>query len=856
MKAKKTESGTRRTALRANAPLLVKKQTQKQKMRRHFKTAGIVAGGLLVCGMAATGMIVANWLQDAPQMDTSLLTEISQSSILYDRNGKQIATYSGYENREWVMLEDIPQWIKDGIVSTEDKRFFNHKGIDAKRFLGAIAGQIIGHDDYGGSTLTQQLVKNVYLTSEVTYKRKAQEIYLSLQLEKQMSKEEILEAYLNVIYLGGANYGVKAASRDFFGKELDELSLMECALIAGLTQNPNGYNPRLNQQKGDMTATKDRTETVLTCMKNNGKITQQEFDQAMTDLQNIKIAKETSHPDMYPYPHYVEYVLDEVARDILKTKGGFVSEEDVMYQKYAIRNGGYRIYTAFDPEAQKAMEQEAAAFDQYPKGEDGSTAQASGVLIDQTTGGIAAMIGSSKVPKAQETYNRATDSTQPIGSTMKPVAIYAAALEAGTGTGTPVADYPVGIPGYEAGSKYPGGVSTYAPMSMRKAIETSNNIPAAHFLCDYVGIETSANYLIQMGVKGSHISHTGSGIALGTSDVTTLEIAGAYATLANQGVYIEPHAYTSVVNSKSEEVLSAKNKPVRQVFSAATAWLMNDMLAGNVQHGGGTAANFDSAREIAGKSGTHEQNVITFGGYTAQYTLFLRIGCDSFSNMQGFVGGGTQTAALWNRIMGRIHEKADLLPLQKRSRQELGIEEILICPVSGKAAGASCEKLVKPVREFYPPGSADLGTCDMHVAVCQESRLYANESCQKDGTISVMTVVTADSYLGKVPSDMLEKSIKGYSGSTSSLGQCGINHTDRRLEAEQAAQLEAERQKEKEEEERRLKEEEERKKKEEEERRQQAALQTPAVDGQQGVVPDEVPSVDGQEGTVPAEPAP
>lgn len=211
------------------------------------------------------------WIKDTPELDLSLLDK----------------SYYITEEREWIDIDDMPENLIDAFVSIEDIRFYKHKGVDTKRFCGAVLGQFTG-SNYGGSTITQQLIKNVYLTNEVTYKRKAQEIWLALNLETKMSKDEILECYLNIIYFGDANYGVGAAAKNYFGKDLDELTLKECALLAGLAKNPNGYNPRINMYiKDDISRTDKRTNTVLWNMYDKGFITEKEYNQALEEEYNI-----------------------------------------------------------------------------------------------------------------------------------------------------------------------------------------------------------------------------------------------------------------------------------------------------------------------------------------------------------------------------------------------------------------------------------------------------------------------------------------------------------------------------------------------------------------------------------------
>lgn len=730
--------------------------TKKQKVFYILKVMFFSMLGLFLSGSIILAIIISNWLSDLPELDTSLLTDVSQTSLIYDKNGDLITSYSSYENREWVLIDEIPKDLKDAIVSVEDKRFYTHHGVDKKRFIKAILGQILGNDDSGGSTLTQQLIKNVYLTSEVTYKRKAQEIALALKLEKQMSKDEILEAYLNIVYFGGSNYGVKSAAKDYFDKELNELTLRECAMLAGLTQNPNGYNPRKNTQKGDMSPTNKRTDTVLFTMHENGKITDSEYKKALNE--EVKINENSKNAQMYPYAHYVEYVLEEVAIDLLKAEGKEITNTNLTYKKYSIRNGGYKIYTTLDPSIQTILQNSAANYANYPQTEDGKGTEVSAVIVDQKTGAIVAMIGSKNEPLAQETFNRAVDSTQPVGSIIKPIAIFAPAIELGASPASVAPDYKSPIEGYDNNDGYPGGVCNNYPMTMREAVETSHNIPAAYFLVNNVGIEKSADFLIQMGTNSSHISRTGSGLALGTSDMTTLEMTGAYATLANGGTYIEPHSYTVVKDRKDKDILNTSiNKIRRRVFSEETSWLTTDMLISEVTKGSGYKAKLDNIT-TAGKTGTHEDKCITFAGYTGYYTSVIRISSDSYSSMYD-ASGGNQTALLWKDYMSKIHEGLENKNILAKTPNELNLIQKEVCNISGKLATKNCKHIGCSITEYFKKGTEPTKECDIHIAICTTTGLLAHDGCWNKGTILIASYIPSDSYLYNVDHNLLITSL-------------------------------------------------------------------------------------------------
>lgn len=748
-----------------------KKYTVGQKVWYILKIFIFTMIGLAVCGASVLGIIIYNWTKDMPELDLTLLSGSSQSTYIYDKYGNLVTKYSGFQNKEWADYDEFPQQLIDAITCIEDKRFFEHNGIDQKRFVGAIIGQLTGGDDYGGSTITQQLIKNVYLTSEITYKRKVQELFLALKLEKELSKEEILEAYLNIIYLGGSNYGMKAAALDYFGKDLKDLSIRECAMLAGLTQNPNGYSPRNNYDAGDMTPTNDRTDTVLYVMNSEGKITEEEYNKAL--LEEVKLVKVEKDSELYPYPQYIEYVLDEVAEEMLKAEGGEITDMNIAYKKYSLRYGGYKIYTNLDTKIQEQLQTSASEFDFYPDTEDGNGCEVSAVVMDHAKGEIVAMIGSKDEPEAFETYNRAVYSTQPVASTLKPIAIYAPAIEKGLGTGTPILDYKIPISGYDdQADGYPGGECSTYPLTMRKTLELSHNIPAARLLMNNVGMSTSVDYLLQLGISKNHITEDALGIALGTSGITTLEMTGAYSALANKGTYIQPHAYSKVINRKDEVVLDASETvKTRKVFSEETAYMTTDMLISQVDNMDGQTAKIPDM-ETAGKTGTHEDKCILFAGYTHYYTSVLRISSDSYSSLYGATGS-KQAAMLWKNYMEPIHK--DLKNEEIIPYDSINVKEVLVCTISGQLATDCCKEMGHSKIEMYKSGTEPTDKCTMHLAVCKKTEKLASDRCYRDNMVKYITFIPEGSYLSEVPSSLLYSSIEGCTF-THPEGYCDSSH--------------------------------------------------------------------------------
>ena len=670
------------------APAPEKKKKKEKKKGKHRVLKAILAVFLLliaVSGAAVGGYIMKN-LEDVPELDLYQLRDYSRATELYDVSGNFVAEYQANENVDWAYIDEVPQHLKDAFISIEDKRFYQHHGLDLPRFLNAVWGQLTHTSSHGGSTITQQVIKNTYLTQEVTYKRKIQEIYLALKLERELDKDQILEVYMNTIFYGDSNYGIKVAAWDYFGKTLDELSLRECALLAGLAQSPNEYNPRLNMLKGDMGPTNYRTNTVLFAMHENGVITDEEYEEALNDT--LVVREATSKGELYPYPAYVEYAVEDVAKALLIKEGKELTDSAIAAKKALMRQSGYRIMLGIDTNIQQILQDSVATFNGYPYARDGSMVEASAVIIDQHTGRVVAMVGSREVPTEPEVLNRATDSLQPVGSSMKPLAVYAPALEEGSYPGSTVMDIKEDIPGYGINNDYPNGPVTGGAITMREALELSHNVAAARFMLEKVGVEKSFNYLLQEGFDESHLDHTPAGLALGAVSVTTLEMAGAYATLANGGIYIQPHAYVEVLDRNGNVLLSEDDVVTRRVFAETTAWLITDMMHTNMIGGLGVEANLRTMT-CAGKTGTHEDKTITFGGYTPYYTSFLRISSDSYTSMYK-PSSYFQATHLWKYYMQPIHAELEDRPIQEKTAEELGITKYWVCLNSGDLALNTC----------------------------------------------------------------------------------------------------------------------------------------------------------------------
>ncbi len=711
--------------------------TETQKLSREIiamflKITMLFVLSICIAGVGITMGMVNAYVGMEPSLDIDAITVQAQGSKIYDCNGDLITTYSGTEDRIFTKIEDIPQTLIDAFISTEDVRFYEHDGLDTKRLFSAILGNLTNTSSAGGSTITQQLIKNRVLTPERTLKRKIQEASLALKLETIMTKDEVLEAYLNSINLGGGNYGVAAAAWDYFNKPLDQLSIRECATIAGLAQAPNSYNPRKNYYYRDTPERTDaRTETVLKRMYNGNFITLDEYNTALNTP--LVVSKESRTSGIYDMPHFVEYAIDSVITMFLETRGLADTKKNRADIENEIRTSGYSIYTTVDPEIQHTVEDSLSEWTNYPKlanpndstdtltNSDGTTyevkqPQAAAVVIDQHTGELKAIVGSRDVPTALKTNNRAVNSDLPVGSSIKPLAVYGPALDLGLTPSTLIDNTSDPIEGWNSDKGRPdnyGGGSFTGPTTMRSGLIHSYNIVAARLLLEHVGLDTSYNYLVSLGVNESHINKTGAGLALGTSGLTPLEMAGGFATIANDGEYIEPIAFTTVTDLNGKVILDATSQQdTRQVYKRSTSYQLISMLTDAVNSGTGTRAKI-SGQQVAGKTGTNESyRGVFFAGITGYYTATVWIGHDQYTPKFRYgASGGTYAAPLWKDFMSKILKGLPNKPILSGSAESYNLVKATVCAKTGLLASEFCEDTY---TEYFDASNVPTKTCTEH----------------------------------------------------------------------------------------------------------------------------------------------
>ena len=771
--------------------------TPRRKNRNFFlsvalNTVLLLFLALVVLGVAGIGAgigIAKAYVATTPELDLARIEDQSETSFLYDKNGDLITTISGMENRIWASYDEIPQMLIDAIVSIEDRRFYSHDGVDIMRIVGAFFSNLTSSSTQGGSTLTQQLIKMRILNPEQTYKRKLQEAYLALELEKKYSKEDILEAYLNTIFLGQSNYGVKTAAMDYFGKELDQLTLRECAMLAGLAQSPYTYDPRRNYYvKGTFELTNMRTDVVLKAMFENGCITEEEYEAALEE--DVHIVEESPTSSLSQMPYFVEYAVQNVIDHMLRQRGLEETDSNRSLIEQELRTGGYHIYTTLDPDLQLAAQDVVYNYEDYPEmasASDASTVlryadgtsqtitqpQASVTVVENGTGYLVAMVGGTYEPRVARASNRAWQTRMPIGSSIKPLAVYAPALEAGLTPGSVVYNIPAPVTGWGTERGYPnnyGGGGFTGPTNIRTALYKSLNVVAARLLMDTVGIDNSMQYLSLMGINSDSVNADGPGLALGTSGVSTLELAGAFSTFTNLGGYVEPVAFTKVLDSTGAVILDSENTRIRNdVFSQSTAYIMTDLLVGAVKSGTASRAKVDGIT-TGGKTGTNsDARGVSFAGFTPYYTAAVWIGSDYYKPLYSGAQGGRDAAPLFKAVMNQLHSMQSLenKEMFDVTAEDLGLQKATYCSVSGLLATDLCKNDAAghgTHTDWFVPGLSSTKTCDVHqsLRVCSETGLLAGPYCPEELVSDKgVIIVSPDSDLAKFPQDILSQYLEG-----------------------------------------------------------------------------------------------
>ncbi|MBP7175490.1 MAG: transglycosylase domain-containing protein [Thermoclostridium sp.] len=741
----------------------------------------IIIAGFIGSGLVA-GMIYG-YIETTPELSASDLTPTKYNTFIYDVDGNILAELKQNENRVWIEFAEIPQNLINAYIAVEDKRFWEHKGVDFRRFLkstylSAVA-KLKGEDDLqGGSTLTQQMVKNLTGNMKPTIKRKIQEMWQALKLEREgLSKEDILTRYMNTIPMGSTIYGIETAAQAYYGKDVRDLSLAECASLAGITNWPTRYIPNSEENKAN---NMERAHLILDLMFEQGMITEEEHTQAMQEEIAFTFnpgAGKVTRSSIQSY--FVEEVIKSVVKDLSEQKGiSAQTAEDMVY------NSGLKIYTTQEKKVQNALD--AVYIDEtfFPQvNEEAKTReeipQSAMVVIDPATGAVRGLYGGNG-KKEGSVLNRATGIERSPGSTIKPLLIYAPGIETNRITAATIIDdvaqhmrlNDLTIPEKERQQIYPRNVEkkNFGLTTVHMGLVESRNVVASLLLRDYTTFKVGLSYLEKVGLprweNEGMISMAMGGFSKGMSP---LQMAAAYTVFAYKGVYWEPYFYTSIEDYEGNMVLEKDPKGTK-VYSEQTAFIMNDILQDVVLEGTGEGnlilnKNGETI-PTAGKTGTADRSIDKwFCGATPYYVASTWYGYDNSKAQISLTSEETNNAKkIWHSVMTKIHE--DRQPTNFFSSVPAKIVTRKVCKDSGKLATSLCEKDPRGsrvVEEYFIDGTEpDYGdTCDAHfnAKVCSASKdiygrhVLANDYCPAETTTEQILVRRPIEYNPAIPSD-------------------------------------------------------------------------------------------------------
>lgn len=710
-----------------------KKGGPKKRKRRTFLIIVLSLLTILLLGAGAAAAVIFNYIDEAPPIDPSRL-ETVETSYLYDINGVEITALHEEQNRIAVTLDEIPDHVRNAFIAIEDERFYSHFGFDIiasvrAAYINFRTGTIV----QGASTITQQLAQNAFLTTETSYKRKIQEIWLAIQLERNYVKEEILELYLNRIYFGNGAYGVQAAAKTYFNKNADELTVAEAAMLAGAVRSPNFYNPINNKAEAE-----ERMRLVLSSMHRLELIDDLEYEKAL----NQRMIYSQAPSQEYPFPHYVDYVVHHELIRLLSAIPSIGSWEEA-YR--AIYTGGLSIYTNLDPAMQGHVEEVLAREDLYPTtiyvdmlkvreaasglaedrdipraeledmlDEENGIAQpqAAIVLADPVTGKIIALGGGREYRKKADEVLRFASLRQP-GSAIKPIINYGPCFEEGViaGAGATFDDSPFIGP---RGDWFPENFDRQfrGMVTVREALLYSYNIPAIRSF-EALGPPVGAAYAERMGISTLHpnevenLSLTLGGLTYG---VSAIDMAQAYSVLANNGIKVNLHTVEKIVDRHGDILYENRVEP-QQILSPQSTFLVNDILQDFVTQYLGRNLQID--RPVAAKSGTTDNwKDVYMVAYTPNLVASFWMGYDE-PKMGGIRQGWRYSTVFLREVFLEAFEN---LEIQEFERPE-GIVQMTVCSKSGLIPNDSCRADESVTSDYFIAGSTPAKTCDMHIGM-------------------------------------------------------------------------------------------------------------------------------------------
>lgn len=657
---------TRAGRRRAREQIRKEKQPKKRGL---FKRLMLIGLSLFLVAAVVVIISVITIIAKAPEIDPAKL-DFPQAAEIFDNDGESISQLTAAENRIRVQLDEVPDVVKDAFIATEDVRFYDHMGVDVRRMGGALLANITGgFGSEGASTITQQLVKLAIIENpEKTISRKVQEQYLAVKLEQQYTKDQILEMYMNIIFLGNSAYGVGKGAATYFDKDISELTTEDAAILAAIPRRPSYYDPFKHPENVEK-----RRNLVISLMEQHGKITKEEAERA----KSVAIEDQIKHgkKDDNPYQAFIDVVLSEV-----ENMEGMTTED--------LYTGGLKIYTTLDRKAQDHVEavlQTEQFIKGYPNNED---FQAGVTVVDTKTGAIKAIGSGRHKTEVQRGFNYATDIRKQPGSTIKPIVDYAPAIEYKQwGTGQIIVDEPHSYTNGPAIRNYSRNYD--GPVTMRKALTKSLNIPAIKAL-QAVGTEQAQKFAEGIGIPFEDEPMTEAyGLGGFKTGISTVDLAGAYAAFGNEGIYHEPYTVRKI-EFPNGHVIDTVSEPV-VAMKDYTAYMVADMMKSVVREGTGTRANI-SGLPLAGKTGTTNFADETkkkykipsdgvpdswFGGFTTNYSIAVWTGYDRFGE-KNYLNSNDRRLAMqiFKSVMTELSKGKDTSDFkQPNSVVKVGIEK-------------------------------------------------------------------------------------------------------------------------------------------------------------------------------------
>ena len=720
----------------------VKRSKSKSKQDKQYnprkKTIKKVILFIIVAALITIGILMAisafTWKEIAEDMFNN------ENSVVVDTTGETIAKLGVEQKKMTVDFEDIPDNLVNAYVAIEDERFYSHHGVDIKRTGAAILNYIthFGNSSFGGSTITQQLVKNMTGDTSDSVTRKVKEWWKAFLLESYFDKEEILEMYLNIIYVGPNIYGVQTGAKYYFDKDVEDLSLAECAYLAGINNAPNAYNPFGDDDNTELIT--NRTSTVLAQMLDLGYIEQDEYDKAISEVNSgldfDRGEIETENPI---YSYHTDALITQLVSDLAEDKN--ISET---FATNYLNMAGLTIHSTQVSDIQSDTEREFKKSQYILNSKDGeSTSQAAMVIMDHESGKVIACVGGLGEKETFRGLNRATQSQRQTGSSIKPLAVLVPGIDKKIFTAATIYDDEEKT---FAGNYSPGNSDGgyLGEITVRRALESSQNIPFVEMM-EEVTPKRAISYLEDMGITSLTQGDESLALALGglENGVTPLEMAAAYATIANDGIYIEPTFYTNVINKKGDEVLKVKQKSKR-VFSSQVAYVMKELLKQPVEGEYGTATYCSiSGIDVAAKTGTTDDNYDKWlCGFTPYYTAVTWFGFDQNETIK--YNNQNPAGIIWVNVMRNVHSGFS----RATFREPSWITTETICADTGMLAKTGCSDTY---TEYFLWGT-EPDECNKHSG----SRVTNTHSSQDDNTSSGV-YVDDDEDLKLNPNDDEEK---------------------------------------------------------------------------------------------------